>query len=168
MNTWKPENGQRLVNRPNFDDMGFDELTKFCIAQELEAVQLYETLAAQSTDQTGRARFESLTRMEQGHVKKLQDLDVERFFETVPKQVPDHKVTDYMDAIEPGPNLTTQEALILAAQRERAAWQLYQNLAERYLNEPFLNAFFTMMAEEEAGHKHDLEVEYDRRVQGEF
>ncbi len=156
------------MNRTNFDDMTFEELIQFCIEQEKDAVQLYETLASQAADQTGKARFESLARMERGHVKKLQELDVEGFFETVPKQVPDLKITDLMEPIEPGKNLTTQEALILAAQRERAARELYENLAERYGDEPFLNAFFTMMAEEEAGHKHDLEVEYDRRVQGEF
>ncbi len=156
------------MNKANFDDMTFEELIQFCLEQENEAVQLYETLASQATDQTGKVRFESLARMERGHVKKLQELDVEGFFETVPKQVPDLKVTDYMEPIQPGKKLTTQEALILAAQREGAARQLYQNLAKRYGDEPFLNAFFTMMAEEEAGHKHDLEVEYDRRVQGDF
>ena len=156
------------MNELNFDDMTFEKLVQFCIEQEKDAVQLYETLASQAADQTGKARFESLARIERGHMKRLQELDVEGFFETEPKQVPDLKVTDYMEPIQPGNKLATQEALILAAQRERVARDLYENLAERYGDEPFLNAFFTMMAEEEAGHKHDLEVEYDRRVQGEF
>ncbi len=168
MNTWKPGTGRRPVNKPTFDKISFEELIQFCIEQEDKAVQLYDTLASQAADQIVQARFESLAWMERGHVKKLQELDVERFFETVPKQVPDLKVTDFMEPIEPGQNLATDKALILAAQRERAARELYQNLAERYADEPFLNAFFTMMAEEEAGHKHDLESEYDRRVQGEL
>ncbi len=156
------------MNELNFDAMTFEELIQFCIEQENEAVKLYESLASQATDQTGKARFESMARIERGHVKKFRELDVEGFFETVPKQVPDLKITDYMEPLEPGQNLTTQDALILAAQRERAARDMYDNLAERYADEPFLNAFFTMLAEEEASHKHDLESEYDRRVQGEF
>jgi len=64
--------------------------------------------------------------------------------------------------------LPTQEALILAAKREKAALSLYDALAEKYHNEPFLAGFFQMMSEEEARHKHELETEYESLILGEM
>lgn len=158
------------MGHPDFQSMTFDEVLAFCIKMEEEAVALYENLAAEATNDASRERFKGLAEMEQGHVRRLQGFDEEKFFETAPSQVIDLKTTDYMVDIEAGKRLTTQEALILAAKREKATRDLYLELAKQYEEEPFLHGFFAMMAEEEARHKHDLEQEYEKGHygQGEF
>ncbi len=156
------------MDKVNFNDLTFEETIQYCLGLEQEAVALYETLAAEANDDSARAFFTALAEMERGHVQSLKEMDVERFLQTVPREVPDLKTTDYMEPIDPGKQLTSRKALILAAQREKAAREMYEHLAQRYADEPLLAHFFTMMAEEEASHKHGLESEYERRVQGEF
>ena len=152
----------------NFDELSFGEIIKFCIKLEQEAVALYESLAAEAVDAGGKERFRSLAQMERGHVQKLEGMNEEGFFEKLPRPVVDLKITDYMIDVDAGKKLTTQEALILAAQREKVAMDLYTTLTEKYKDEPFLAGFFQMMAEEEGRHKHDLETEYESQIQGEM
>jgi rubrerythrin len=161
------------MDKPDFDSMTYEEIIEFCISLEKEAVEFYQSLAGQAKDEGSKARYRELAQMEQGHIRKLEGLDEETFFETTPKKVIDLKTTDYLVEIEPGKSqsgksLTTQEVLILAAKREKATRDLYELLAEKYAEEPFLEQFFTMMAEEEARHKHDLEQEYEKGILGEF
>jgi rubrerythrin len=156
------------MSKPDFDSMSYEEIIEFCISLEKEAVEFYQSLADKAKDEGSKARYGELAAMERGHIRKLEGLDEETFFETTPKKVIDLKTTDYLVDIEPGKSLTTQEVLILAAKREKATRDLYELLAEKYADEPFLEQFFTMMAEEEARHKHDLEQEYERGILGEF
>ncbi|MFC1620057.1 ferritin family protein [Candidatus Neomarinimicrobiota bacterium] len=156
------------MDKPDFDSMTYEQIIAFCISLEKEAVEFYQSLAEKSKDEGSKARYLELAQMEQGHIRKLEGLDEETFFETTPKKIIDLKTTDYLVEIEPGKHLTTQEVLILAAKREKATRDLYELLAEKYAEEPFLEQFFTMMAEEEARHKHDLEQEYEKGILGEF
>lgn len=166
------------LDQPDFDSMNYEQIIAFCISLEKEAVEFYESLAEQAKDEGSKARYGELAAMERGHIRKLEGLDEETFFETTPQKVIDLKTTDYLVDIEPGKSrsgksqsgksLTTQEVLILAAKREKATRDLYELLAENYAEEPFLEQFFTMMAEEEAQHKHDLEQEYEKGILGEF
>ncbi len=116
------------MDKVNFDDLTFEEIIQYCLGLEQEAVELYDTLAASATDDAARAHFTALAKMEQGHAQSLKEMDIERFLQTVPRQVPDLKTTDYMKPIDPGKQLTSREALILAAQRERASRVLYEQL----------------------------------------
>ncbi len=156
------------MDKVSFDDLTFEEIVQYCLGLEQESVALYETLSAEANDDAAQAFFTALAEMERGHVQRLEEMDIERFLQTVPRKVPDLKTTDYMKPIVPGKQLTSREALILAAQREKAAREMYEHLAQRYADEPLLAFFFTMMAEEEASHKHGLESEYERRIQGEY
>jgi rubrerythrin len=156
------------MDKPDFDSMTYEQIIAFCISLEKEAVEFYQSLAEEAKDEGSKARYQELADMEQGHIRKLEGLDEETFFETTPKKIIDLKTTDYLVEIEPGKHLTTQEVLILAAKREKATRDLYELLAEKYTEEPFLEQFFAMMAEEEARHKHDLEKEYEKGILGEF
>ncbi len=156
------------MSEKDFASMSFEEVVEFCLQLEKDAVALYEDLAAGATDESGRERFLALVKMERGHVKKLEELDSDAFFQSAPRKVVDLKTTDYMVPMETGKQLNTQEALILAAQREKVTKELYETLAKKYAGEPLLFNFFSMMAEEEAAHKHDLEEEYERSMHGEF
>lgn len=158
----------KTQDRPDFDTMSYDEIIQFCIRQEQESVDFYQSLAEKATDKPVKILFESLIQAERGHVRRLEQMDEEKFFESVPAKVIDLKITDQLTDVEPDKASSTQELLILAAKREKTARNLYETLAAKYADEPFLTQFFTMMAEEEARHKHDLEAEYEKHVLGEF
>ncbi|UCD37363.1 MAG: ferritin family protein [Fidelibacterota bacterium] len=155
------------MDKPDFDSMTYEQIIEFCIGLEKEAVAFYQSLAEQSDDAASKALYEGLVKMEESHVAKLEQLDEEAFFETTPTKVIDLKTTDYL-VVKPEKELNTQEVLILASQREKATRDLYETLADKYADEPFLHEFFTMMAEEEAQHKHDLESEYEKGIMGEM
>lgn len=155
-------------DRPDFDSMTYEQIIEFCIGLEKEAVEFYEELASQAKDGGSKARYTELATMERGHIKKLEGLDEEAFFESTPQKVIDLKTTDHLADIEPGKSLTPQEALIVAAKREKVMRDLYELLAKKYADEPLLEQFFTMMAEEEARHKHELEQEYEQGYLEEF
>ncbi len=155
------------MNKPDFSAMSYDDIIAFCIKLEEEAVALYQTLVDKAENESSRKFYASLVKMEKGHVQKFQNLGEEEFFESAPKKVIDLKITDYMVDVEPEQARTSQEIIVMAAKREAMARELYTELAAKYADEPFLREFFQMMADEEAQHKHDLEVEYERAVLGE-
>ena len=67
--------------------------------------------------------------------------------------------------MEADKNISYQDALIVAMKRERAAFKLYSDLAEK-VSEEELRQVFLGLAKEEAKHKLFFESEYDERVLG--
>ncbi|MCK5733915.1 MAG: rubrerythrin, partial [Candidatus Latescibacteria bacterium] len=61
------------------------------------------------------------------------------------------------------PDMSYQDALILAMKREEEAHQLYSDMGA-WTNDPELEKMFAMLAQEEAKHKLRLETEYDEYV----
>lgn len=168
-NISKPAYGTpAMTDKPDFQQLAYNEIIAFCLKFEQEAVALYRRLAEMTPDEAAKSRYKALAEMEQEHVRRLENLDEEAFLGAPPIKIIDLKITDYLTPIEPDENLTTQEVLIMAAQREKTARELYLTLARKYAGEPFLAEFFTMMADEEAQHKHALETEYERHILGEF
>ena len=56
--------------------------------------------------------------------------------------------------------MTYQDALVLAMSKEKAAFKLYNSLAERAPGNE-LKSIFLMLAQEESKHKLRFEIEYD-------
>jgi rubrerythrin len=156
------------MDKPDFNAMSYEEIIQFCIELEQEAVTFYESLVQGTDDPAAKALYGELALMERGHEQRLEQLDEETFFETIPTKVIDLKTTDYLEEVDPGEELTPQGILILAAKREKATMNLYTELAEMSTAEPFLHEFFKMMAEEEAKHKYILEEEYEKGIMGEM
>ena len=69
-------------------------------------------------------------------------------------------IADYTVDVQVSPNLTYQDALILAMKKEKAAFKLYSDLAAANAD-PSMQSIFTMLAQEEARHKLRFEIEYD-------
>jgi rubrerythrin len=80
-------------------------------------------------------------------------------------EVVDLKISDYLVEVEADRNISYQDALIVAMKRERAAFQLYSDLAEK-VHEDHLREVFLGLAKEEAKHKLFFESEYDERILG--
>ena len=79
------------------------------------------------------------------------------------EEVIDLKISDYLVEVEADKNISYQDALIVAMKRERAAFKLYSDLAEK-VSEDELRQVFLGLAKEEAKHKLFFESEYDERV----
>ena len=79
------------------------------------------------------------------------------------EKVLDLKMSDYLVDVEPRPNMSYEEALVLAMKREKNAFKLYTNLAAQAPTDD-LKKIFQSLAIEESKHKLRFEIEYDEVV----
>lgn len=132
----------------------------FAIEREQEAVDLYEGLAAQTDNAALKKTLTSFAGVEAGHKKKLIAAKTNGAVVSGGGPVVDMKVSDYLVEVPPGPNMTLQDALIIAMKREKAAMDLYSDLATM-VADPTLNTLFLRLAREEAAHKLTFETAYE-------
>ena len=140
-----------------------DELLDFAIAREAEAVDFYTELAEGMDNQAMRDVFQEFAREEQSHRVRLERVKETGIVPSAQQGLVDLKIGDYLVDIEPGPNMTYQEALILAMKREKSAFRLYSDMAAA-ADDPALRRLLLAMSREEARHKLRFEVEYDDYV----
>ncbi|MBI4525920.1 MAG: hypothetical protein HY695_19155 [Deltaproteobacteria bacterium] len=82
---------------------------------------------------------------------------------TPEKEVLDLKLSDYLVEVDASDNLSYQDALIIAMKRERAAFKLYSDMAEK-VTDANLKQVSVGLAKEEAKHKLFFKTEYEDRV----
>lgn len=142
----------------------YSEIIEFAINKEQEAVDLYADLAGRTQSPAGKIMFRELADMERGHKTRLQKLDRNFFSGQSLKAPEDLKISDYLVDVQIEPDSSYQDILLFAAKRERAAFDLYSDLARLYESVPEIKKIFELLAQEEAGHKLRLEREYDDNV----
>lgn len=140
-----------------------DEVLDYAIGQEQQAADFYADMAQRAEKGGMKDIFLEFSREEERHRDKL--LDVKKGDEALHanQAVVDLKVSDYMVDVEPHEQISYQDALIIAMHRERAAFRLYSDMAEKVSDES-LREVFLGLAKEEAKHKLFFESEYDERV----
>ena len=139
----------------------YDELVQFAIDKEQEAVDFYSDMANRTQSPSGKSMFNELADMERGHKTKLEKLDLGYFSSKELKPPEDLKISDYLVDVELTPDSSYQDILLCAAKGERAAFDLYTDLAGVYATVPEIKTMFEVLANEEALHKLKLEREYD-------
>ncbi len=140
-----------------------DEILDFAIAGEQEAHDFYMDLAKKVERPGMEGLFTQFAREELGHKAKLENIKKGARSFTPAKKVVDLKIGDYLVDVDPTVTLTYQNALILAMKRERAAFQLYSDLAA-HAEDAEVKQIFESLAQEEAKHKLRFEVEYDDMI----
>jgi rubrerythrin len=146
------------------DKTSVDDILNFAILSEQSASKFYTDLAAKMDNQAMREVFEEFARQELAHKAKLEKVKREGVTVLGPsKDVPDLKIADYLVDVEPKPDMTYLDAIIIAMKREKAAFRLYTDLAAVVPNENCRNLFLAL-AQEEANHKLRFELEYDEHV----
>ncbi len=146
------------------DKTSVDDILNFAILSEQSAARFYTDLAAKMDNRAMRDVFEEFARQEQAHKAKLEKVKREGMTVLAPsKDVPDLKIADYLVDVEPKPDMTYVEAIVVAMKREKAAFKLYTDLAAVAPNEDCRNLFLSL-AQEEANHKLRFELEYDEHV----
>ena len=145
------------------DFTSVDSILDFAIDNEQQAVDFYTQLAGNSENQEMKNVFTQFAKEEMGHKARLTKIKNEGTFEMKNQDVLDLKMSDYLVDIEPRPNMTYEEALILAMKREKSAFKLYTKLADKAPTAD-LRILFQSLAQEESKHKLRFELEYDDYV----
>ena len=140
-----------------------DEILDFAIGEEQAAVDFYSELAETAKSEDMKLVFIDFAQEEIKHKQRLLKIKEEGIFTMETSKVADLQISDYLVNVKPTPNMTYEEALILAMKKEKAAFKLYSALAEKAPNEGLKNIFLGL-AMEESKHKLRFELEYDEFV----
>jgi len=138
-----------------------EEILDFAIEREIEANKFYMELAERMGRPEMHKVFEDFAKEELGHKAKLEAVKQGEFVTSSEEEkVPSLGIADYTVDVEPKPDMSYADTLVVAMKKEKAAYQLYLDLASVAEDEELTNMFLSL-ANEEAKHKLRFEIEYD-------
>ncbi len=140
-----------------------DKILDFAIEREEEAAEFYTDLAAKMTRANMKEVFSGFAKEELGHKSKLIAVKNGQKLVLSEKTIAGLGIADHVTEQETKDDLSYQEALMVAMNAEKAAFTLYNNLAES-CDDAGLRELFLSLAQEEAKHKLRFEIEYDDYV----
>jgi rubrerythrin len=140
-----------------------DEVLDYAIDQEQQAADFYANLAARAEKAGMKELLLEFAEEEIRHKERLLAVKSGERELTPEQQVLDLKISDYLVEVDASDDISYQDALIVAMKKERAAFELYSDMAEK-VPESNLKQVFVGLAKEEAKHKLFFETEYDERV----
>ena len=113
------------------------DILKFSISKEKASIQFYRDLLRHLSDPSTQSLFEVLIQKEQEHIEVLQ-LEIEKLGHTVDTDIekPDSTFLwdEQLETDEPVRHMSFIDALLLAIQKERAAFRLYAKLLATVTN----------------------------------
>lgn len=138
-----------------------DEILEFAIAREVEANRFYTDLAGRVENPAMRELILEFAEEELEHKAKL-ELEVMKEGSVVREveKTADFRTADYMVDAELRPDMDYRDLLILAMEKEKRSLRLYVDLAAIIEDEDSREVLLSL-AEEEAKHKAQFEIEYD-------
>jgi rubrerythrin len=137
-----------------------NEVIDFAIDREIEANEFYIKLSKQTDNPAMRKAFEDFAKEELGHKAKLEAFKQGELTIKQDNKTETLNWTDYLVGVEPKPDMSYSDALILAMKKEKASYRLYMDLAA-IVNVEEATEMFMWLANEEAKHKLRFEIEYD-------
>ena len=140
-----------------------DEILDYAIDQEQQAADFYASLAGRAEKAGMKDVLLEFHDEEIRHKERLLEVKTGERELTPEQEVLDLKISDYLVEVDATDDISYQDALIIAMKRERAAYELYSDMAEK-IPAGKLREVFTGLAREEARHKLFFESEYDERV----
>ena len=146
------------------DMKSVEELLRFAISKEHAAEQFYLQLAAAVTDPATQAVYQSIAKQERRHAEALY-LEMMKAGYTVRQEEMTPETADVtasgrLELSDDARNMGYIDALQLAIQKERAAFQLYAQLIGMAANLE-LRGMLLELAEEEMRHVLQFEREYE-------
>ena len=136
-----------------------DEVLNVAIASESKAHELYIEMAAMVENPFMRRTLEGFAQDELRHRAKL--VAVKKGKITLERdEVGDLGIADTLEDTQPQPKKDYRELLVFAIKKEDSAHKFYTIMASIF-SEPDLKDIFNNLAEEEAAHKRQFEIEYD-------
>jgi rubrerythrin len=140
-----------------------DEILDYAIDQEQQAADFYTSLAGRAEKAGMKELLLEFAEEEKRHKARLLEVKSGERELTPEQEVLDLKISDYLVEVDAGEDISYQDALIVAMKKERAAYELYSDMAAK-VPESHLRQVFVGLAKEEAKHKLFFESEYDERV----
>ena len=140
-----------------------DEILDFAIGREQESHDFYMGMAEKMERPWMKKVFQQFAKEELGHKAKLEGVKNGKRLLPSERKVLDLKMADYLVAGEATPEMDYGQALIIAMKKEKAAFRLYSDLANK-VEEDGVKDLFLGLAQEEAKHKLRFEVEYDEVI----
>ena len=140
-----------------------DEVLDYAIDQEQQAADFYANLAGRAEKAGMKELLLEFAEEEIRHKERLLAVKSGERELTPEQQVLDLKISDYLVEVDASDDISYQDALIVAMKKERAAFELYSDMAEK-VPESNLKEVFVGLAKEEAKHKLFFESEYDEHV----
>ena len=140
-----------------------DEILNYAIDQEQQAADFYANLAGRAEKAGMKDILLEFAAEEKRHKERLLAVKTGDHELTPEQEVLDLKISDYLVEVDATDDISYQDALIVAMKRERAAYELYSDMAAK-IPESKLRDVFVGLAREEAKHKLFFESEYDERV----
>ncbi len=140
-----------------------DDILDFAIDNEIKAYKFYTDLAAKMKNPEMKKVFLDFAAEEQNHKKLLEDTKKEKTVNLSGEQIADLKIAEFTVVVEPTVDMDYQAALILAMQKEKESFQLYNSIANLVTNAAN-KQLFQFLAQQEAKHKLRFELEYDEVI----
>lgn len=145
------------------DFKNINDILDFAMAREQESVDFYTNLSDKARNEEMKKVFQEFAMEEVKHKARLQKIKDEGIMEISDEKIQDLKISDYTVNMTPSPDMSYEEALILAMNKEKAAYKLYMKLSTK-TDDPNLRDVFLSLAQEESKHKLRFEIEYDEFV----
>ena len=140
----------------------FEDILRYAVDREREAVAFYENAAGQEAYSGARKTFEEFAGEERKHEALLEGFlkGETKLPDYQLKWIPDLKRSNYLVDLEYEKGMPYADILRLAMKREEKSLALYNDLAARTDREDLIKVF-QMLSQEEAKHKLALETLYD-------
>jgi len=145
---------------------GIRDILDFAVQREEEAAAAYGRMRDMVREASLKELMTDLQNEEMKHKELLLGLAGVKPESLPIKPVVDMKISDYLVADPPHADMTFQDLLILAAQKEQKAVDLYTDLRRRVTEVEHIRLFDFLISQEK-NHKLKLESEYETRVLGE-
>jgi rubrerythrin len=143
-----------------------EEILRFAIRKEADAATAYR-IAADRAQPGVKKFFEELAEEEEKHKKKLEAFDLKKIGRVKLKETKGLGMSERMDDIPFGPELTYEELLRMAIKNEEKSQNLYTSTS-KLVTDSNLKKLLLILAQEESTHKARLEKIYDDEILTEF
>ncbi|MFP4017733.1 MAG: ferritin family protein [Bacteroidales bacterium] len=140
-----------------------EDILDFAMNSEQEAVDFYNELAANAKSEDMRKVFNEFAQEEIKHKTRIKKVKEEGTYDLPKEEIKDMRVGNYIVNVDPAPDMSYQDALVLAMNKEKAAFRLYMDLSNKSSNQE-MKELFLSLAQEESRHKLRFEIEYDEHV----
>mgnify|MGYP003775616483 CR=1 FL=1 len=139
-----------------------EEIVRFAIDKEQEAIDFYEDASTQESYSGAKQAFEDFAKEERKHKSLLEGLltGETKLSEYKFEWITDIKRSNYIEDMEYEKGMVYPDILRLAMKREEKSLQLYRDLSEKTDNAELLKVL-KLLRQEEAKHKLALETLYD-------
>lgn len=141
----------------------FEGVVREAIRKEADAAAFYR-MAAERVKSGISNMFREMAVEEEKHRKLLEDLDWEKVRQYKLEDIPDLKISEFLEDVPYDDTMTYQDAIRMAIKNEERSYNMYLASARRFADDPNIEKLFMMLAQEEAKHKLELEQMYDDEV----